>query len=107
MAKKPKVGTPVDVAEYYALSNTAVDGRHFAEGAPIEGVTNRDQIDLAVRRGVIGSEPPSAVRKALNAAAARAAGDDDTGTDETNDTADDDNAVDENAGDDTGDRDAD
>lgn len=60
MARKAAAaGTKVSKAEYYALSNTAVDGRHFLAGDLITGVTDRDQLALALRTGVIGTEPPA------------------------------------------------
>lgn len=54
--RKGPVAKPGDdvTAEYVALSNTAVDGVHFAAGDPITGVTDRDQIALALRIGAIG-----------------------------------------------------
>lgn len=59
MAKKRVAGAKVSPAKYYALSSTAVDGVHFAAGDPIKGVTDRDQIALALRQRVIGEAPPS------------------------------------------------
>lgn len=56
-------------AEYFALSNTAVDGVHFASGDPIIGVTDRDQIALALRNGAIGPNPPGAAAPHIDAAA--------------------------------------
>lgn len=64
----PKPGDDV-TAEYYAQSNTAVDGIHFAYGESVIGVTDRDQIALAVRIGAIGRDPPGAVVLAADAAA--------------------------------------
>lgn len=57
-------------AEYFALSNTAIDGVHFASGDPITGLTDRDQIALALRIGAIGPNPPGAAAPETDAAAA-------------------------------------
>jgi hypothetical protein len=55
MARKPTPKPGDDVtADYVALSNTAIDGKHFAQGDPITGITDRDQIALALRIGAIG-----------------------------------------------------
>jgi hypothetical protein len=70
--KAAKAGDDVTAAvhEFYAQSNTAVDGIHFAYGDPIIGVTDRDQINLAVRLRAIGPTPPEALPGAIVTAAA-------------------------------------
>lgn len=54
--RKPPAKKPGDdvTGEYIALSNVAVCGIHFAQGDPITGITDRDQIALALRIGAIG-----------------------------------------------------
>lgn len=51
-------------ADYFAQSNTAIAGVHFAYGDPIVGVTDRDQIELALRLRAIGPNPPGAAKTA-------------------------------------------
>lgn len=67
-AQAAKPGDDV-TAEYFAQSNTAVDGIHFAYGDPIIGVTDRDQIELALRIGAIGRNPPRAAAPTADTAA--------------------------------------
>lgn len=102
MAKKPSKAAAIAAAEYFAQSNTAIDGVHFLAGAPIFGVTDRDQIALALRLKVIGTEPPVAAPAPAIDDGTDDEGSDDDGTDDPSD-----DAAEESAGDDTGDRDAD
>lgn len=67
-APAAKLGDDV-TAEYFAQSNTAVAGVHFGYGDPIIGVTDRDQIALALRIGAIGPNPPGAGAPTDDAAA--------------------------------------
>lgn len=67
-AKAAKPGDDV-TADYFAQSNTAIDGIHFAYGDPIIGVTDRDQIELALRIGAIGRNPPGAAAPTADTAA--------------------------------------
>lgn len=56
MAKKT---TAKAAPKFYAQSNTAIDGKHFAQGQAITDV-DTDQLALAVRLGAAGPDKPRA-----------------------------------------------